>query len=805
MDSLVTGAHAESEQTKSFPDSTLKSVPDRYNLPGDSGDAKKQRRLLQFSFFRPDRLQPEVDTLTEALVPLDVVDEPDPPVVCAIGWLCTREEDEIASAVERLAVEGRLAEYYGTTDLAEAVDRALSRAQQGAVAASSTRNRMPVLKGTPIGPIRSWCIQFGIEPRIYVETDDAWYHVVYYGASPEYAPLFESARSKFEIAVRADLLCAKNPGVRLRPAVDLTYGYVTFALTLPFAGMRSYTEEHVHEVAPFLLEQAAELDSYLPESHFLSVLARRAPIGGAPSQSLSADALPNEKRRHFMYHLRHLLAEICRRSDARELRELTNPQKYPGYEQAVPVPLDLNLIMHRLHTAEGYTADDPAAVVRDVRQVFHNCRLFLQVSDKESQKILVRATRVEHFFDERLLQLELALRDGSLPSAVGQLGASLDASTVAYDHALTYEGDGNGQQHAAAGSEGARTPDAADISGPEWSHQLADTGSVEALRGKRTAKRRRPSEQSAGKGIGNGRDPLSAVVDPVTEGTASKPNEDARSGIRGNSGVAAAAAGAAVATLPKPVCAYPICTHEPRRGSKYCSDECGCAVAVLRLAESVETLPRAARKALLAAEVVVRGFAAAGKEAQRAAELLLREQEKREQEAQTAHASQDAPQNDRGMPPEFRPPPPLAATASAAEKAAYASLNGVIEEATKLHCQLKRVDAQIAETSVLVAAAPEGYCGFGGYCQWSWRGGQRPSPIAAGLRTADAPETGSENVQSRPCPIHGNWRVNKPLEYHRERQHVISRLQDLSVMYRRLWEHLKLGIAHQSESMETNG
>lgn len=133
MDSLVTGAHAESEQTKSFPDSTLKSVPDRYNLPGDSGDAKKQRRLLQFSFFRPDRLQPEVDTLTEALVPLDVVDEPDPPVVCAIGWLCTREEDEIASAVERLAVEGRLAEYYGTTDLAEAVERALSRDRKSVV------------------------------------------------------------------------------------------------------------------------------------------------------------------------------------------------------------------------------------------------------------------------------------------------------------------------------------------------------------------------------------------------------------------------------------------------------------------------------------------------------------------------------------------------------------------------------------------------------------------------------------------------------------------------------------------------
>lgn len=769
-------------------ESTLSNIPERYNLPGDSGDGKKQRRLVQFSFFCPDRLQPDHDTLSEALVHLDVLDEQDPPQVFAIGWLCSREEDALASRIERLAVEGQLAEHYGTSSLPQALESALSSLNERQSSTGQVPSRMPVLKGTPIGPIRSWCIQFGMEPRIYVETDDAWYHVVYYDASPEYAPYFESARSKFEVAVRADLLCAKTPGARIRPAVDLTYGYVTFSLTLPFAGMRSYDEEQIHEVGSFLLEQATELDSYLPESHFLSVVARRQALGGAPSRSLSGQVLSEERRRRMMRQLLHILADICRRHDARELRELSNAHKYPGYDRVVPVPLDLNLIMHRLQTGEFYAPDSPSDVVRDIRQVFMNCRLYMQCLDRESQKVLIRATRIEHLFDEQLIRIETAIQQDTisdsslLPAIPGMLGTQSMGSAQADYNRATTDGiapDDTSVEVRGTGLEaGANADISMDVDSALFGNRSDEVTRIDgqdagALPKKRVGKRRKQSGTVYLRGSGSaetgGSEPTQSIVVPKSH----KLSGDGR--------------------LPssKLTCAYPICSNEPRRGSKYCSDECGCAVAILRLAVHYETLPPSARRALLAAEVVARRLAPAGKESQRAAQALLMEQEAREQEARTLNLERQATHTDSGSLPSLEPLPPPPPNASASVLGLYASLQGLETEMKELEHRLKRTDALIADVMVHVAAAPDDRCGFGGYCQWSASRGQRPNG-AAGAKHSESLESSAESVLTRPCPIHGNWRANKPLEYHRERQIILSRMHDLVSTSRRLAERIRM-------------
>lgn len=787
MEAVNTDNDTHASVSSRSTNAALQHVPERYNLPGDSGDAKKQRRLVQFSFFCPDRLQTDVDTLSAAYVPLDILDEPNPPQVCAIGWLCTRDEDAIASACERLAVEGQLGERYGTTNLPEAVERALANAAENPSSAEQTLSRMPVLKGTPIGPIRSWCLQFGIEPRIYVETDDAWYHVVYYEASPEYTSYFESARSKFEVAVRADLLCAKSPRVRLRPAVDLTYGYVTFSLTLPFAAMRPYNEEQVHQVAAFLLEQAAELDSYLPESHFLSVVARRRELGGAPSRSLSEQVLSEEKRRRLMHHLLHLLADICRRHDARDLRELTNEQKFPGYRQIVPAPLDLNLIMHRLQAGQEYRPDDPATVVRDIRQVFKNCRLYSQSLDRESQKALVRANRVELLFDEQLIRLETAVQQDLSAESAGFF-ATTDATPTPMTGAVRVEynlpvgaGVAANQAPVPAVESELDTPASQDNRmDVDWAHRahpftlagITIGQDAEAIPKRQAGKRRKQPAAEYQRDLGPNEAALADPARALMDGKALKSQGDGRT------------------TRHALTCAYPICSNEPRRGSKYCSDECGCAVAILRLSTRYQSLPRGARKALLAAEAVARRLATAGKESQRAAEALLKEQEMREQEQRASQPDQTAVPLDAAAPPSLEPLPALAPDASASDHEVYTSLQGLATEMEELQHQLASIDARIADLAVEVAAAPDDRCGYGGYCQWSASRGHR-SVGTADTNLTESLESSAESTLNRPCPMHGNWRASKPLEYHRERQHIISRMHNLVSMSHRLGEHLR--------------
>ncbi|KAK4538733.1 hypothetical protein CDCA_CDCA20G4758 [Cyanidium caldarium] len=701
------------------------SAVDVYRLESaEPTDGKAQHRLVNFSFFR--WCIGEHGEREAVVVPLDVLDEPGAPEVYATGQLVARDEDALMGRVEWSLVEGRATELYGTVDAVQALEQAKAVAGTGVV---TSRRQIPV--ASAIGPLRSWCVQFGYEPRLFVETDDAWYHVVYYYAAPEYVPYFESARRKFEVAVRADLLCGKGDGQppprRVRPEVDLSYGYIRFCLSLPFASMRSYSEEQVYTVAPFLLEQAAELESYLPQSHFLSLLRRRHhQLGGAPSQTLSPAALNESQRRRLMQALAGFLRRLARRPEAKEFCAPVDVRNAPGYTELVGQPIDLGTIARHLQAGQPYAADDPAAVVADIRQVWRNCRLYEPGTNRESRKLLNRCNRLEMLFDEWLLQAETHVRHSSAPLEAEQEAWLGDAEGVA-----------------AAAPVGKR-----------------GGGGAVAGRGRRAAKRSRARASMEGGGAANGAAALPTVA-------ASAP-------------AAAAAAATPVPRHQRPICMYPPCANAPRPSSKYCSDECGCAVAVLGLSVKYGTMPRAARQMLVAAELVARRLAAPGAAARDAAAAVLQEQEAREAAVMpVTHDWGVAEGEEEEKVPEM-PSPPLADVPLDASDDAEAQ--AVRRQLAARQTSLQRLHERAEELSRQCAAAPADRCGYGGYCQ------ARITPRS----TTDAVVSGADAAvaKSSPCPLHGDWRRQKPMEVARERHQLRQQIRQLATRARSLHERL---------------
>eukprot|EP00166_Cyanidium_caldarium_P004005 ctg_4021.g617 len=143
------------------------SAVDVYRLESaEPTDGKAQHRLVNFSFFR--WCIGEHGEREAVVVPLDVLDEPGAPEVYATGQLVARDEDALMGRVEWSLVEGRATELYGTVDAVQALEQAKAVAGTGVV---TSRRQIPV--ASAIGPLRSWCVQFGYEPRLFVETDDA--------------------------------------------------------------------------------------------------------------------------------------------------------------------------------------------------------------------------------------------------------------------------------------------------------------------------------------------------------------------------------------------------------------------------------------------------------------------------------------------------------------------------------------------------------------------------------------------------------------------------------------------------------
>lgn len=119
-----------------------------------------------------------------------------------------------------------------------------------------------------IPKVSEWVVEYGGEPKIWTKTESAWYELR--GPAVEYQTAFASARRKFEMCVRIQIL-----GTTYRTA-DLTYASIVELLGFRYNEMQSFEEEQIVAEKRFILAQVESLGiKALLQSGFIRELRKK--------------------------------------------------------------------------------------------------------------------------------------------------------------------------------------------------------------------------------------------------------------------------------------------------------------------------------------------------------------------------------------------------------------------------------------------------------------------------------------------------------------------------------------------------
>lgn len=247
--------------------------------------------------------------------------------------------------------------------------------------------------------------------------------------------------------------------------------------------------------------------------------------------------------------------------------------------------------------------------------------------------------------------------------------------------------------------------------------------------------------------------------------------------------------------------------------------------------------------ALFAAEAVARQMASPGREALDIAQQMMADQEAREAKAASKLAADSYTlsktstepfhietqarnsQHNQGdqqimsvretasLPCALEPPSLL--PYSELDVADHAQMQQIQSDLEALRVQLQIIDRNIEGMAHQSLSAPSDQCGYGGFCQARLKsnaGHMSGNETVANGRIHNSDSevaafgtTANDAHVTRNCIVHGNWRVNKPLELHRQRQQVLLKMHDLAtashVTHARMMSRRQMSAPSQTSSL----
>ncbi|KAA8497134.1 Transcription factor GTE10 [Porphyridium purpureum] len=240
-----------------------------------------------------------------------------------------------------------------------------------------------------VGPLLEWCIEYGLNPALYVRTELAWYKLG--AAAKDYTKTYTLTRRRFEICARAFILATS-----MDPR-EASYANFLSLLSHPYMDMKGYTERDILKEASFILDQAGSLDDpSLLTSGFCTELAAITQRGGdavaLPGADLSAKGsfVPANAVSHNVSSqvsgtrnagvideqdtkaCAKLLASLEHSKNAWPFLQPVDPS-LRDYFLVVQHPMDLATVRSKLDTGQ-YA--DVAAFAADVQLIWSNCKLY---------------------------------------------------------------------------------------------------------------------------------------------------------------------------------------------------------------------------------------------------------------------------------------------------------------------------------------------------------------------------------------------------------------------------------------------